>query len=66
MDERVFLIRKTIGWALRQHTRTAPTAIRHFGIAHHKDLSVLSFREATKHLQLADLDRDGIKTPQQP
>ena len=40
--------------------------MRHFGIAHHKDLSVLSFREATKHLQLADLDRDGIKTPQQP
>lgn len=40
--------------------------MRHFGIAHHKDLSVLSFREATKHLQLADLDRDGIEKPQQP
>ncbi len=49
-DEKEFFIRKAIGWALRQHARTAPDAVRRFVDAHHGRLSGLSVREATKHL----------------
>ena len=45
--EREFFIRKAIGWALRQHARVAPDAVRRFVISHH--LSPLSAREALKH-----------------
>lgn len=45
-----FFIRKGIGWALRQHARTDPDAVRAFVGAHRDVLSPLSVREATKHL----------------
>jgi 3-methyladenine DNA glycosylase AlkD len=45
-----FFIRKAIGWALRQHSRVDPEAVRGFVERHHDDLSGLSRREATKHL----------------
>jgi 3-methyladenine DNA glycosylase AlkD len=45
-----FFIRKAIGWALRQHSRVDPEAVRDFVERHHDDLSGLSRREATKHL----------------
>ena len=48
--ERDFFIRKAIGWALRDHARRAPGAVRAFLRAHRAELSPLSFREAAKHL----------------
>jgi 3-methyladenine DNA glycosylase AlkD len=44
-----FFLRKAIGWALRDHARTAPEWVADFVRAH--PLSPLSRREATKHLQ---------------
>lgn len=48
-SETEFFIRKAIGWALRQHARTDPEAVRRY-VADHPELSGLSRREATKHL----------------
>ena len=48
-DDTEFFIRKAIGWALRDHARTAPDDVRAF-VAAHPELSGLSRREATKHL----------------
>lgn len=45
-----FWIRKAIGWALRQHAKTDPDAVRHFLAEHGDALSGLSRREASKHL----------------
>jgi 3-methyladenine DNA glycosylase AlkD len=45
-----FFIRKAIGWALRQHARTDPDAVRDFLADNHTRLSPLSRREAAKHL----------------
>ena len=52
MDEREFFIRKAIGWALRDYARTAPDAVARFVADHRTELSGLSYREATKHLDL--------------
>jgi 3-methyladenine DNA glycosylase AlkD len=49
-DEKEFFVRKAIGWALRQHARSAPDAVRAFVDKHRGKLSGLSAREATKHL----------------
>lgn len=46
--EEEFFIRKAIGWALRQHSRTDPTAVREF-VEAHPELSALSKREALKY-----------------
>ncbi|MET0236984.1 MAG: DNA alkylation repair protein [Kibdelosporangium sp.] len=43
-----FFLRKGIGWALRQHSKTDPGWVRAFVDAH-PDLSPLSRREATKY-----------------
>jgi 3-methyladenine DNA glycosylase AlkD len=48
--EREFFIRKAIGWALREHSKTYPEAVWGFALGHRDVLSGLSFREATKHL----------------
>jgi 3-methyladenine DNA glycosylase AlkD len=47
---RDFFIRKAIGWALREYTRTDPAAVRSFVDEHRAALSPLSIREATRHL----------------
>jgi 3-methyladenine DNA glycosylase AlkD len=47
---RDFLIRKAIGWALREYAKVAPDAVRAFVAEHVKDLSGLSRREALKNL----------------
>jgi len=47
--EREFFIAKAIGWALRQHARTAPNAVQDFVKAHKNTLAPLSQREALKH-----------------
>ena len=44
-----FFIRKAIGWALRQHAKHDPEAVRGF-VAAHPELSPLSRREALKHV----------------
>ncbi|WP_433794357.1 DNA alkylation repair protein [Actinoplanes sp. CA-252034] len=49
-SHRDFFVRKAIGWALRQHARTDPDAVRAFLTAHAGVLSPLSIREAAKHL----------------
>jgi 3-methyladenine DNA glycosylase AlkD len=43
-----FFVRKAIGWALRDLTKTDPDWVRHFLATH--ELSPLSRREAAKHL----------------
>ena len=45
-----FFIRKAIGWALRDHARTQPEAVRRFLAQHAAKLSGLTRREAGKHL----------------
>lgn len=45
-----FFIRKAIGWALRQHGRSDPDAVRSFVAARTATLSGLTKREALKHL----------------
>jgi 3-methyladenine DNA glycosylase AlkD len=48
--EKDFFIRKAIGWALRDHARTQPDAVRDFLASHADQLSGLTRREAGKHL----------------
>ena len=50
--EREFFIRKAIGWSLREYAKTAPERVRDFALDHREELSGLSFREATKHLEV--------------
>ncbi len=50
--EREFFIRKAIGWALRQYARTEPEAVRRFVLANREVWSGLTYREATKHLDV--------------
>jgi 3-methyladenine DNA glycosylase AlkD len=45
-----FFIRKAIGWALREHAKTAPRSVARFLKEHKAKLSGLSYREAAKHL----------------
>ena len=49
-SEQDFFIRKAIGWALRDLSRTFPERVREFVDAHGAELSPLSVTEATKHL----------------
>ncbi|MCK9517678.1 MAG: DNA alkylation repair protein [Dehalococcoidia bacterium] len=44
--DREFFIRKAIGWALREYSKTAPEAVRGFVAEHEHELSPLSRREA--------------------
>ncbi|GEM47880.1 DNA alkylation repair protein [Deinococcus cellulosilyticus] len=44
-----FFIRKAIGWALREHAKTSPEAVRTFVEAHRAQFSGLTIREAFKH-----------------
>jgi 3-methyladenine DNA glycosylase AlkD len=52
MHETEFFIRKAIGWALRDYARSNPSAVAAFVEEHRDQLSGLSFREATKHLDV--------------
>jgi len=51
MDEKEFFIRKAIGWALREYAKTDPQAVADFATQNRDELSGLSYREATKHIQ---------------
>ena len=50
LPEESFWIRKAIGWALRQHARVAPDAVRGFISRYGDQMSGLTRREAAKHL----------------
>lgn len=45
-----FFIRKAVGWALREYSKTDPGWVRAFLARHGESLSGLSIREASKHL----------------
>jgi 3-methyladenine DNA glycosylase AlkD len=48
--ETEFFIRKAIGWALREHSKTDPESVRRFVDQQRTELSGISLREATKYL----------------
>jgi len=48
LDSREFFLRKAIGWALREYSKTAPTAVARYVKREHARLSPLSRREAMK------------------
>ena len=50
IDSKEFFLRKAIGWALREYSRTDPSWVNSYVNAHRERLSALSIREATKHL----------------
>lgn len=50
MSDREFFVRKAIGWALREYSKTRPEAVRDFVRIHEDALSPLSRREATRRL----------------
>jgi 3-methyladenine DNA glycosylase AlkD len=50
--EKEFFIRKAIGWVLREYAKTDPDAVRSFVLEHRDRWSGLTFREATKHLEV--------------
>lgn len=51
MAEKDFFIRKAIGWALRQYSKTNPDSVQQFIAAHQNLLSPLSRREGSKFLE---------------
>ena len=51
-SETEFFIRKAIGWVLREYAKTAPDAVADFVLANRDSWSGLTFREATKHLDV--------------
>jgi 3-methyladenine DNA glycosylase AlkD len=50
MHERDFFIRKAIGWALRQYSKTDPIAVKQFIQTHQHALSPLSVKEGSKYV----------------
>ena len=50
--EQEFFIRKAIGWALREYAKSAPDAVIRFLRDNGEGLSGLSYREASKHLDM--------------
>lgn len=51
VDERDFFLRKGVGWALREYSKTNPHWVAAF-VESHPGLSALSRREATRHLPI--------------
>ncbi len=50
MHEESFWIRKAIGWALREYSKTNPEKVYNFIISHDSQLSNLTKREASRYL----------------
>jgi len=46
-----FFIRKAIGWALREYSKSEPEKVKGFILANQGVLSSLSYRESSKHLR---------------
>jgi 3-methyladenine DNA glycosylase AlkD len=49
MHEKEFFIRKAIGWALREYSKTNPASVKTFIKLNHSLLSPLSIREGSKY-----------------
>ena len=47
--EKEFFIRKAIGWALREYSKTNPKSVKEFLVNHKDQLSPLSYKEANKY-----------------
>lgn len=54
LGEREFFIRKALGWALREVSKSNPTAVAAFLRAHRSDVSGLTMREGAKYLPARD------------
>ena len=54
LADREFFIRKAIGWALREYSKTDPAWVRQFVERHEAALSPLSRREALRNLPQQD------------
>ena len=50
MHEKEFFIRKAIGWALRQYSKTNPLSVKQFIKENYQNLSNLSIREGSKYI----------------
>ncbi len=50
MDDPDFFIRKAIGWALREYSKTDPAAVKQFIQKNQHQLSPLSIREGSKYV----------------
>ncbi len=50
LGDREFFIRKAIGWVLRDTARKQPALVRAFVAEHRAEMSGLTLREATRHL----------------
>lgn len=50
LHEDVFWIRKAIGWALRDYSKSNPEAVRRFVEQHREDMSGVTLREAVKYI----------------
>jgi 3-methyladenine DNA glycosylase AlkD len=50
MHEKEFFIRKAIGWALREYSKTNPALVKEFVEAHRSQLSGVTLREAEKYI----------------
>ncbi|HEY9126636.1 MAG TPA: DNA alkylation repair protein [Acidobacteriaceae bacterium] len=48
--EREFFLRKAVGWALREYSKSSPEAVVNFVETHRARLSPLTVREAVRHL----------------
>ncbi len=57
-SEKEFFIRKAIGWALRQYSKTDPETVLRFLVQNRDRLSGLSYREGAKVLR-----RSGVSVP---
>ena len=55
IGESEFFLRKSIGWALREYSKTDPAWVTEF-VRAHQELSDLSRREALKHLQRTNVE----------
>ena len=51
MHEKDFFMRKAIGWALREYSKTDPKAVHTFVAAYRDKLSPLSIREALRRIE---------------
>lgn len=50
MHEKEFFIRKAIGWALREYSKTSPKPVKSFIDTYRESLSPLSIREGSKYI----------------
>lgn len=57
LGERELFIRKAIGWVLRATSKKRPALTTRFVEAHARAMSALTFREATRHLPSAQVER---------